>query len=56
MNEYHSSILLLGIDLHDMMSLGVELSEQEDIARKSGILWRLIKLYQNSISSIEKVM
>ena len=38
-----------------MISLGAELSKHEDIARKSKILWGLIKTYQTSISSLEKV-
>ncbi|KAK6619092.1 hypothetical protein RUM44_003474 [Polyplax serrata] len=47
-------IFTAGIDLHSMLSVGAELSEHEDVARKSAVLWRLIKLYQNCISSLEK--
>lgn len=42
-----------GIDLNDMMSLGQELGEVEDIARKAKILQVLIRKYQNSLSSLE---
>ena len=35
-----------GIDLNDMMKLGQELGEYDDVARKGVILERLIKLYQ----------
>ncbi|KAI9590533.1 delta(3,5)-Delta(2,4)-dienoyl-CoA isomerase, mitochondrial [Glossina fuscipes] len=42
-----------GIDLTDMMQLGQELSEIDDVARKGIYLDRLIKLYQDSLSSLE---
>ncbi|XP_017042022.1 delta(3,5)-Delta(2,4)-dienoyl-CoA isomerase, peroxisomal [Drosophila ficusphila] len=42
-----------GIDLNDMMNLGSSLSETDDYARKGVILERTIKLYQDSISSLE---
>lgn len=42
-----------GIDLMDMMNLGQELAAVDDVARKGLILERLIKLYQDSISSLE---
>lgn len=42
-----------GIDLTDMLKLGQELAEIEDVARKGVYLERLIKLYQDSISSLE---
>lgn len=42
-----------GIDLTDMIKLGQELSEMDDVARKGIYLERLIKLYQDSISSLE---
>ncbi|KAI8117115.1 hypothetical protein FF38_09175 [Lucilia cuprina] len=42
-----------GIDLTDMLKLGQDLSEIEDVARKGIYLERLIKLYQDSISSLE---
>ncbi|XP_037724339.1 delta(3,5)-Delta(2,4)-dienoyl-CoA isomerase, mitochondrial [Drosophila subpulchrella] len=43
-----------GIDLNDMMSLGQTLAETDDYARKGVILERMIKLYQDSISSLEQ--
>lgn len=42
-----------GIDLTDMMSLGQDLAEIDDVARKGVYLERTIKLYQDSISSLE---
>jgi len=42
-----------GIDLADMMKLGQELGDIDDVARKGVVLERLIKLYQDSISSLE---
>jgi len=43
-----------GIDLNDMMSLGQTLAETDDYARKGVILERMIKLYQDSMSSLEQ--
>ncbi|XP_055526459.1 delta(3,5)-Delta(2,4)-dienoyl-CoA isomerase, mitochondrial isoform X2 [Wyeomyia smithii] len=43
-----------GIDLLDMMKLGQELGEIEDIGRKARLFEGLIKLYQDSISSLER--
>uniref|UniRef100_A0A8D8Q0G8 Delta(3,5)-Delta(2,4)-dienoyl-CoA isomerase, mitochondrial n=1 Tax=Cacopsylla melanoneura TaxID=428564 RepID=A0A8D8Q0G8_9HEMI len=43
-----------GLDLSGMMTLGQEIAEQEDVARKSKVLRKLITTYQNSISSLEK--
>lgn len=42
-----------GIDLTSMLQLGQELGEIDDISRKGLYLGRLIKLYQDSISSLE---
>lgn len=42
-----------GIDLNDLMKLGQELSEIDDVARKGALLERLIKLYQDSLTSLE---
>ena len=44
-----------GIDLHDMISLGSELAEHEDVARKCNVLLRTIRSYQNSLTALEKV-
>uniref|UniRef100_A0A8D8SJ00 Delta(3,5)-Delta(2,4)-dienoyl-CoA isomerase, mitochondrial n=1 Tax=Cacopsylla melanoneura TaxID=428564 RepID=A0A8D8SJ00_9HEMI len=44
-----------GLDLSGMMTLGQEIAEQEDVARKSKVLRKLITTYQNSISSLEKI-
>lgn len=41
-----------GIDLNDMMKLGAELGEYDDVARKGVILERLIALYQVSGSNL----
>ncbi|XP_073828837.1 delta(3,5)-Delta(2,4)-dienoyl-CoA isomerase, mitochondrial [Musca autumnalis] len=43
-----------GIDLTDMIQLGQELAEVEDVARRGAYLEPLIKLYQDSMSSLEK--
>ncbi|XP_058450289.1 delta(3,5)-Delta(2,4)-dienoyl-CoA isomerase, mitochondrial isoform X1 [Malaya genurostris] len=43
-----------GIDLMDMMQLGQQLSEIEDTGRKARLFEGLIKLYQDSISSLER--
>lgn len=43
-----------GIDLHDMMKLGQNLGEHDDVARKCKILEQLIKDYQESFTSLEK--
>ncbi|XP_026481923.1 delta(3,5)-Delta(2,4)-dienoyl-CoA isomerase, mitochondrial-like [Ctenocephalides felis] len=42
-----------GIDLQDMMKLGGELAEFEDVARKAKFMMNMIKNCQNSISSLE---
>ncbi|KAM7349173.1 delta(3,5)-Delta(2,4)-dienoyl-CoA isomerase, mitochondrial isoform 2-T2 [Cochliomyia hominivorax] len=42
-----------GIDLTDMLKLGQDLAEMNDVARKGIFLERLIKLYQDSMSSME---
>ncbi|XP_034476571.1 delta(3,5)-Delta(2,4)-dienoyl-CoA isomerase, peroxisomal [Drosophila innubila] len=43
-----------GIDLSSMMSLGQQLADSEDVARKGIILERTIKIYQDSISAVER--
>lgn len=43
-----------GIDLLDMMKLGQQLGEIDDIGRKARLFEGLIKLYQDSISSLER--
>ncbi|XP_053949575.1 delta(3,5)-Delta(2,4)-dienoyl-CoA isomerase, mitochondrial [Anastrepha ludens] len=42
-----------GLDLADAMKFGQELGAVEDVARKAVLLEHIIKLYQNSISSLE---
>ncbi|XP_013106507.1 delta(3,5)-Delta(2,4)-dienoyl-CoA isomerase, mitochondrial [Stomoxys calcitrans] len=42
-----------GIDLNDMIKLGQDLADIDDVARKGHYLEPLIKLYQDSISSLE---
>ncbi|XP_017787871.1 PREDICTED: delta(3,5)-Delta(2,4)-dienoyl-CoA isomerase, mitochondrial [Habropoda laboriosa] len=43
-----------GIDIKDIMKLGQELAEHEDVARKCKILQLKIKEYQESFSAIEQ--
>lgn len=43
-----------GIDLSSMMSLGQQMGDTEDVARKGIVLERTIKLYQDSISAVER--
>lgn len=43
-----------GIDLNSMMNLGQDMGETEDVARKGIVLERTIKLYQDSISAVER--
>lgn len=43
-----------GIDLNDMMIVGTEVAEAEDIARKAKIFSILIDKYQKSLSALEK--
>ncbi|XP_062533925.1 delta(3,5)-Delta(2,4)-dienoyl-CoA isomerase, mitochondrial [Armigeres subalbatus] len=43
-----------GIDLLDMLKLGQQLGEIEDTGRKARLFEGLIKLYQDSISSLER--
>lgn len=43
-----------GIDLLDMMKLGQQLGEIEDVGRKGRMFEGFIKLYQDSISSLER--
>lgn len=42
-----------GIDLMDMMKLGQQLGEIDDVGRKARLFEGFIKLYQDSISSLE---
>lgn len=37
------------------MNLGSEILKHEDIARKSKVIRSVIKMYQDSLSSLEKV-
>lgn len=37
-----------------MMKLGQEIAEHEDIARKCKVIAKKIKIYQDSITSLEK--
>ncbi|XP_071449645.1 delta(3,5)-Delta(2,4)-dienoyl-CoA isomerase, mitochondrial [Hetaerina americana] len=43
-----------GIDLNDMSSMGAEIGEHDDVARRCKVLDKKIKAYQDSISSLEK--
>ncbi|XP_046401296.1 delta(3,5)-Delta(2,4)-dienoyl-CoA isomerase, mitochondrial isoform X2 [Ischnura elegans] len=47
-------IFCAGIDLNDMSSMGAEIGEQDDIARRCKVLDNKIRTYQESISSLEK--
>ncbi|XP_034118946.1 delta(3,5)-Delta(2,4)-dienoyl-CoA isomerase, mitochondrial [Drosophila albomicans] len=42
-----------GIDLSSMLSLGQQLADSDDVARKGVVLERTIKLYQDSITAVE---
>ncbi|XP_055371323.1 delta(3,5)-Delta(2,4)-dienoyl-CoA isomerase, mitochondrial-like [Condylostylus longicornis] len=46
-------VFTAGIDLNSMIALGQELGEIEDFARKGLLMSRLIKLYQDAITSLE---
>jgi hypothetical protein len=46
----------LGIDLVDAARIGTKVGEHEDIARRCKIMNDSIKLYQDAITSLEKVM
>ncbi|KAH8270729.1 hypothetical protein KR044_012692, partial [Drosophila immigrans] len=43
-----------GIDLTSMMSLGQQMTESDDVARKGHMLERTIRLYQDSITAVER--
>ena len=46
----------LGIDLNDLMKLGSVVNDDElDVARKSVMMFKTIKQFQNSFMEIEKV-
>lgn len=47
---------ILGIDLQCFMDIGQNFKETDDIARKCKAMLKVIRLYQSSLSSIEKVM
>ena len=48
--------LNLGIDLNDLMKLGSVVNDDElDTARKSVMMFKTIKQFQNSFMEIEKV-
>ncbi|KAH8304678.1 hypothetical protein KR018_003052, partial [Drosophila ironensis] len=42
-----------GIDLQDMMNMGQSLGETDDVARRGVIMERVIRVYQDSITSLE---
>lgn len=39
-----------------MLDFGNEVGQHDDIARKGAVIMKYIRLYQNSISSLEKVL
>ncbi|KAM8719856.1 hypothetical protein ACLKA7_005991 [Drosophila subpalustris] len=43
-----------GIDLSSMMALGQQLADSDDVARKGVIMERTIKIYQDSITAVER--
>uniref|UniRef100_A0A1B0CAC8 Delta(3,5)-Delta(2,4)-dienoyl-CoA isomerase, mitochondrial n=1 Tax=Lutzomyia longipalpis TaxID=7200 RepID=A0A1B0CAC8_LUTLO len=45
-----------GIDLMSLMGLGKELSEHEDVARRGRLLDNKVRIFQDSISSLERCM
>ncbi|KAG8222148.1 hypothetical protein J437_LFUL000730 [Ladona fulva] len=47
-------IFCAGIDLNDMSSMGAALAEHSDVARRCKVLEQKIKIYQDSISALEK--
>ena len=48
--------MYLGIDLNDLMKLGSVVNDDElDTARKSVMMFKTIKQFQNSFMEIEKV-
>lgn len=51
---YHCCFL--GIDLADAAQMGTKLGEHEDVARRCKIVHDSIKLYQDAMTSLEKVM
>lgn len=58
--RYDIHILLflypIGIDLFDIMNLGQEIANHDDIARKSKVLHCFIKTYQDCLTALEKVL
>jgi hypothetical protein len=46
----------LGIDFADAAQLGAKLGEHEDVARRCKVLHDTLKLYQDAMTSLEKVM
>ena len=49
-------VTCLGIDLQCFMDMSQHFKETDDVARRSKAMYRMIKLYQNSLSSLEKVL
>lgn len=47
------SILFIGIDVNDLMNLAPRLAEINDVARKAKVIYNMVKLYQDCISSLE---
>ncbi len=48
-------LLSAGIDLQCFMDLSQEFKESDDVVRKCKALYKTIRLYQDSLSSLEKV-
>jgi O-acetyl-ADP-ribose deacetylase (regulator of RNase III) len=46
----------LGIDLADAAQMGEKLNENEDVARRCKVIHDNIKLYQDAMTSLEKVI
>lgn len=49
------TFIVLGIDLQCFMDISKHFKETDDVARRSKALYKTIKLYQNSLSSMERV-
>lgn len=55
-NHYVIFFFAIGIDLFDLMNVGQEVANHDDIARKSKVLRSFIKTYQDCLTAIEKVL
>lgn len=53
---YYIYVFPIGIDLFDLMNLGQEVANHDDIARKSKVLRCFIKTYQDCLTALEKVL